>query len=314
VVSFLTFLLADLAPGGFLSQMRLDPRMTEETAATLKARYGLDRPLLARYGTWVRSALRAELGHSFLYHQPVAPLVLPRARNTLVLTALATLLTWLLALPLGAWSAYRPESWVDRLGLAGTGVLQALPPLLLGLAGLLVAVRTGLFPTGGMTSPGFENLSFGGRMTDLARHLFLPTLVLALAGLPVLLRHTRSAVFESLASPALDTARAAGIGGFRLLWRHALPAAANPLISLFGFSVATLLSGSLVLEVIFSWPGLGPLMLEAVSARDLHVVTAVVVLSCIFLIVGNLVADLLLLAADPRLRDGSFVAQPEAKL
>jgi len=311
VVSALTFLLADLAPGGFVSQMRLDPRMTAETAATLKARYGLDRSLAERYGVWLGSALRGDLGYSFLHHQPVAPLVLPRARNTLLLTALATALTWLLALPLGAWSAYRPGGWVDRLGLAGTSVLQAAPPLLLGLGGLLLAVRTGMLPAGGMTSPGFDGLSTGGRLWDLGRHLVLPTLALTLAGLPVLLRHTRSAVFEVLASPALNTARAAGIGGGRLLVRHALPAAANPLISLFGFSIATLLSGSLVIEVILSWPGLGPLMLEAVTARDLHVVTGVVVLSCVFLVLGNLAADLLLYAADPRLR-GPALGGPTA--
>jgi peptide/nickel transport system permease protein len=304
VVSALTFLFADLAPGGFLSEMRLDPRMTPEVEEALKSRYGLDRPVWERYGAWLGSVLRGELGYSFQHHQPVAPLILPRARNTLVLTTLATLLAWVLGLPLGLWAAYRPGGWVDRLGLAATGALQALPPLLLGLGALLLAVRTGALPAGGMTSPGFESLSWGAKLWDLGRHLLLPTLVLGLATLPVLVRHTRSAVAEALASPPLRTAQAAGIRGRRLLLRHALPVAANPLITLFGFSVATLLSGSLVVEVILSWPGLGPLMLGAVSARDLHVVTGVVVLSSALLVVGNLLADLLLYGTDPRLRDG----------
>ena len=140
------------------------------------------------------------------------------------------------------------------------------------------------------------------RLKDIAWHLVLPSLALALATLPALIRHVRSAMIEVLDSPFIRAARGHGIPNSRLLFRFALPVAANPLISLFGFSVATMLSSSLLLEVILSWPGLGPLLVEATLNKDVYVVVGTVMLSAVFLITGNLVADLLLFAADPRIR------------
>ena len=301
-VSIFTFLLAELAPGDFLAEMRLDPQISEETISYLRQRYGLDRPLHVRYLSWLRSIARGELGYSFARNMPVGPLIWPRARNTLGLTLLATALAWIIAIPLGVWAAARPGGWVDRLTLAVTAVLMALPELLLGLGCLLLAVYSGRFPAGGMTSPGFEDLGAWARVRDVAHHLVLPTAALVLASLPVLLRHVRSAMLEALAAPFVQAARGHGIGRRRRLFRHALPAAANPLISLFGLSIAGLLSGSLLIEVIMSWPGLGPLLLDAILARDLHVVIGVILLSGLLLIAGNLVADLLLYLHDPRIR------------
>ena len=225
-----------------------------------------------------------------------------RARNTLLLSGTATLLAWLLALPIGVWGAAKRGGWGDRMGSVATSTILTVPDLLLFLGLLLLAVRTGWFPTGGMVSPGIDDMDFWSRAKDVAFHLVLPAFGLAVVMLPVLVRHVRSAMIESLESPFIRAARGHGIPRARLLFRYALPAASNPLISLFGFSVATMLSTSMLAEVILSWPGLGPLLVESIFSRDVYVVVAVVMLSSVFLVMGNLLADLLLFASDPRIR------------
>jgi peptide/nickel transport system permease protein len=301
-VSVLTFLLAELAPGDFFGEMRLDPRMSEETVRALRARHGLDRPLPERYGRWVGSLLRGELGFSFAYGQPVAPLLWPRTRNTLLLTGTATAVAWLLAIPLGVWWAGGRQRLNSHLLAGVTAVLLAVPDLVLAFALLLFAVRTGWFPAGGMVSLGHEHMGTVERVRDLAIHLALPVTALVLGVLPVLLRHVRGAVSAALDAPFVRAARAHGIPHRRVMFRHVLPAAANPLISLFGLSLAGLLSMSLLVEVVMSWPGLGPLLLEAILARDFHLVLGPVLVSTLVLLCGNVAADLLLLVADPRIR------------
>lgn len=225
-----------------------------------------------------------------------------RARNTLLLTGSATLFAWLLAIPLGIWSAAHQGKWGDRIGGVMTSTLLTVPDIVLFLALLLLAVRTGWFPTGGMISGEFSELSFWSQVKDIAYHLLLPSLGLALATLPPLVRHIRSAMIEVLDSPFIRAARAHGIAERRVLFRYALPVAANPLISLFGFSIATMLSAGLLVEVILSWPGIGPLLVDAILAKDVFVVVGTVMLSSVFLVAGNFLADMLLFVADPRIR------------
>jgi peptide/nickel transport system permease protein len=301
-ISVLSFLLAEMAPGDAVQELRLNPRLSPATVAAIRARYGLDRPLPVRYLRWVRSMAAGELGWSVAYGAPVGPLLWRRAGNTLLLAVTAMALAWLAAVPAGVWSAAHQGGWADRAGLAATAVLLAVSELVLALAGLAVAARTGLLPAGGMASLDYDSLGGWERARDLAAHLALPAVVLALSAFPVVLRHVRAAVAEALAAPFVQAARGSGIPHRRLLWRHALPAAAKPLVSLFGLSIAGLLSGSVLVEVVLSWPGLGPLLLQAILARDLHVVVGVLLLSSVFLIFGNLVADLLLYGLDPRVR------------
>ncbi|MGA8023472.1 MAG: ABC transporter permease [Candidatus Acidiferrales bacterium] len=301
-ISIFSFALLQLAPGDFFTALEMNPQVSARTVAALRAQYGLDRPLPVRYGNWLRAVLHGDLGTSFAYNSPVAPLLALRARNTLLLTGTATLLAWLLAIPFGIWSAARVGKWGDRVGGVVTSTLLTVPDLVLFLALLLLAVRTGWFPTGGMISAEFGDLSFWSTVKDVAYHLLLPSLGLALATLPPLVRHIRSAMIEVLDSPFIRAARAHGIPERRVLLRYALPVAANPLISLFGFSIATMLSAGLLVEVILSWPGIGPLLVEAILAKDIFVVVGTVMLSALFLVAGNFLADLLLFAADPRIR------------
>jgi peptide/nickel transport system permease protein len=298
-ISLLSFALVQSAPGDFFDQMRMNPRVSAQTVEGLRAEYGLDRSFAVRYGLWILSALRGEFGISLAYNAPVGTLLMPRARNTLLLTGTSTVLAWLLAIPIGVWSSTNRRKLSRRSSELATSTLLTIPDLLLFLCVLLFAVRSGWFPSGGMYSA--ENESHGlSQLKDIAWHLFLPSL--ALATLPALIRHVCSAMIEVLDSPFIRTARSHGIPNSRLLFRFALPVAANPLISLFGFSVATMLSSSLLLEVILSWPGLGPLLVEATLNKDVYVVVGTVMLSAIFLVAGNLLADVLLFAADPRIR------------
>lgn len=301
----LTFLFSALAPGNYFDEMRLNPQISPETVASLRAQYQLDRPLPVRYVRWMNSLVHGEMGFSFAYNSPVAPLLWVRARNTLLLTLTATLIAWAVALPLGIWSAAAAGRWPDRALSWVTAGLLVLPDLVIALGLLILAVRSGWFPTGGLVSVGFETLATLDKVRDVFAHMALPVAVLVLSSLPILLRHVRAALTEVLRAPFLRAAEGHGIPRRKLLYQYALRAAANPLISLFGFSIGVLLSGSLLVEVVMSWPGLGPLLLEAILARDLYVVIGGVLLSSIFLVSGNFLADVFLYWADPRIRTGA---------
>ena len=301
-VSVLAFVFTVLAPGNYFDEMRLNPQIAPESIVALKTQYEVDRPLPVRYLHWVGSVLRGDMGFSFAYNSPVTPLLFIRARNTLLLTITAMLLAWGIALPLGIWSAEHQGGVPDRLVSSGTAALMVIPDLALSLGLLVIAVKSGWFPTGDMVSLHFESLSFPGKIRDLFLHMALPIAALVISVLPLLVRHVRAAIAEVLDAPFLLAAQGHGIPRRTLLYGYALPAAANPLISLFGFSVGTLLSGSLLVEVVMSWPGLGPFLLEAILARDLYVVIGGVLLSTLFLVGGNFLADLLLYWADPRIR------------
>jgi peptide/nickel transport system permease protein len=301
-VSLLSFGFAELAPGDVLDELRLDPRVSAETLASLRDRYGLDQSLPQKYGHWLRSVGRGELGFSVTHNGPVGPLLWRRARNTMALTVPATALAWLLAVPIGIWAAANRGLWIDRASATATTAVLSVPDVLLALGCLLLAVRTGYFPTGGMVSLHFAELGPWDKIRDVVSHFIMPVTVLTVVILPALVRHVRASLIDTLDAPFIHSARALGIPRGRLLFRDALRAAANPLISLLGLSIAALLSTSLVVEAIMSWPGLGPLLLEAVAARDLHLVVGAVTCSTVLLVGGNVLADALLLVADPRVR------------
>jgi peptide/nickel transport system permease protein len=304
-VSVLAFFFSALAPGNYFDEMRLNPQISADRVSALRAEYQVDRPTAVRYANWAWGLLHGNLGFSFAYNTAVGPLLWARARNTLLLTGTATILVWMLALPLGVWSAERLGRPADTALSWATAALLIIPDLAVALGLLVLAVRSGWLPSGGMVSVGFDGLSAAQKIRDVAVHLLLPVAVLVVSGLPVLLRHVRSAVADALDAPFLRAAEGHGISRRRLLYRYALPAAGHPLIALFGFSLGTLLSGSLLVEVVMSWPGLGPFLLEAILARDLYVVIGGVLLSTLFLVAGNFVADLLLYWVDPRTRAGA---------
>src|SRR4051794_7171148 len=176
--SVLCFTLTEIAPGSFFDELRLNPQVSAQTIAGLRAQYGIDRPLPVRYCLWVRSAVRGDFGFSLAYNAPVGPLLLARARNTLLLTVSATLLAWLLAVPLGACAAFRREGWVDRVVTTGSSLMLSVPEIAVVLALLAIAVRSQKLPVGGMMSASFDGLSLWGGTRDVAAHLVIPATVL----------------------------------------------------------------------------------------------------------------------------------------
>jgi peptide/nickel transport system permease protein len=298
---FLSFVFASMAPGSYFDEMKLNPQISPQTIAALHERYGLDQPLPTRLARWVNSTAHGDLGYSFAYNRPVAPLLWDRARNTLVLAVSTTLISWMLAIPLGTWLALRRGTWIDQIGRIGMAGLLVTPDILLALGVLIVAVRTSALPIGGMHSTvGVGSTWQIGK--DLLKHIIGPGMVLILGFLPMLTAHVRSAMSAALDSSSVKAAETHGIGPWQIVFRYALPLSANPLISLFGVSLATLLSSTLLIEVVMSWPGLGPFFLEAIFARDIYCVIGTVFLSTLFLVAGTLTADLMLYAVDPRIR------------
>lgn len=301
-VSLLSFTFFQLAPGNFLDEMRLNPQISQQTLLQLSRQYRLGQSLPVRYLYWLKSVARGEWGISFAYDTPVRPMILVRTRNTLLLTGSAAATSWLIALLWGVFSADRPDGLLDRVGTVTASTLLITPELLLALGFLWIALRTRWFYAGGMITPAAANEAGFAYAKDLILHMLGPTLILVLGSLPVLLRHTRAAMLEVMDSPYIRAARAHGIGRTRILFRHALPAAALPLVSLVGLSIGSLLSASLLVEVVMNWPGLGPLLLEAILARDPYVVIGTVMFSALLLVTGMLLADIATFAIDPRIR------------
>jgi peptide/nickel transport system permease protein len=308
-VSILCFLFTEMAPGSFFDEMRLNPQISPETISSLRARYGLDQPLVVRYGRWLRSALHADFGYSIAYNAPVAPLLWSRAKNTLLLATTGMLLTWLISIPLGVWAAARSGRMLDKSVRVASSLLVSIPEVVIAVALLAIVVRWRVLPVGGMTSMDNEGLSQWARLQEIASRMLLPTIILTLGESAIIVRHLRASVLEVLDTPFVQAARGLGIGRTRLLFRHVLPVAASPAISLLGFSLAGLLSGSLLVEVICGWPGLGPLILDATLSRDFYLVIGGIMLSALFMVGGNLVADIMLLACDPRIRTGALDAR-----
>jgi peptide/nickel transport system permease protein len=297
-LSVLSFLFLELAPGDYLDGLRLSPEMSESTREALRARHGLDRSLPTRYGLWIQAVARGEWGFSFAYGVPVAPLLWDRALNSLLLTGSATLLAWLMAIPIGVFWALFGRGWTSALWGFFTALLLCVPEVLLALGLLFVAAETGAFPVGGMRS---ADAGAAGPLADLARHLVLPVTALALSRMGGLARHVRASLAEALRMPPIQLMQASGVSTRRILFGHLLPLAANPLMTLLGLSIAGLLSGSLIVEVIMGWPGLGSLLLEAILARDTYVVIGATMCSAFLLLVGGAIGDLLLHLGDPRI-------------
>ena len=297
-VSILAFSISQLAPGSFLDDLRMNPAVSSQTIESLRVQYGLDQPLTVRYLRWAKSLLHGDLGYSLSYKIKVNQLIWPRVRNTLLLGIAAMLLSWILALPCGLLSARRAGSWIDRWVSWSATALLGTPELALALFFVLLAAR--------FRAPDRTLLSYGqgavSASDDIVNQILVPCAALALAAFPLLYRHIRAAVLEASDAPCVRAARGHGISDFRLLLRHVLPLASNPLISLVGLSLATVISGSFVVEIITGWPGLGPLFFDAIYSRDAHVMMAIVMLFSLLLIASNFVADLLLYASDPRVR------------
>jgi len=277
----------------------LDPRVPPSARTALLHQWGFDQPLLEQYGRWLAHAARGDWGTSIVHHRPAGAVLLAALPYTLLLGGAALLVEIAVALPLGVLAARRRGGAADHLLRVGSLLLYALPTFWLGLMALLLfAYRWPLFPAGHTSAPGSE-----GSVGELLRHLALPALVLGLSGAGALLRLVRGSLLAALPDEPLRAARARGLGEARVVWVHGLRRAAAPLLQILGLSLPALLGGALVIEVVFSWPGLGRVAYLAVLTRDLPLVIACTAWSAALVVLGGLLADLATTAADPRQRE-----------
>jgi peptide/nickel transport system permease protein len=301
-ISALTFLLMQLAPGDFLNTMAENPAISTETIEAMRRRFGLDQPWYVQYGLYLKNLfLKFDFGESFSRHQPVFEVLREGLGNTLILAGASAIVTWGLAIPLGVWAAMRQYGWVDKTLSFMAFVWLSVPEVLSGLLLLMLAARTGWFPVGGMRAIDHQEMDAVGRALDLAHHLALPALVVGLIPLAGRMRQMRGNLLDVLHLDYVTTARAKGLSENKVVFKHALRNAINPLITLFGYTLGALVSGSFIAEIIFSWPGLGRITLDAILSQDQYLVMGSVLMASVVIVMGNLVADLLLAIADPRI-------------
>ncbi len=297
VVSLLLFTAMDLMPGDTASIM-LGTSASPETLASLRHQLGLDQPLLLRYGWWLAGALSGDLGLSLTYGVPVAGLIAERLAVTLPLALIAILLSVAIAIPLGALAASRRGSVFDAIAAVFAQVSIAVPAFWLALLLIVLFSTTlGLMPSGGF--PGW-----GAGPWPAIRALLLPAVALALPQAGVLTRVTRTAVLDTLHEDFARTARAKGLSERAVLWRHVVPNALVPILTVLGLQFTFLVAGAVLVENVFNLPGVGRLAFQALSQRDVVVLQDVVLFFAAFVIVMNFVVDLSYLAIDPRLRKG----------
>ena len=300
LVSSGALLLTRLAPGDFASEL-FGAGATRESIAQDRARYGLDKPIATQYLAWVVHAVRLDFGTSLLYRRPVGELIRQRAANTAVLALAALFVATLLGLPAGIVSGSR--SGVVPHVIRGTSVvLLSLPSLITSLVLVLIAARTRWLPIGGMQSAAAWQAGLTARAADVAWHLPLPAVALALPLAAMIERLQSQSMAETVTMPFALSALARGVSRRRVVWRDALRPSLVPVASIYGFVIGSLLSGSFVVEVVTSWPGLGRLMYEALGARDLYLVAGCAAAGSAFLAAGSLLSDLALAWVDPRLR------------
>lgn len=297
VVSSAALLLTKLAPGDFAAEQGID--LTAAQREQIRDNLGLNQSAFGQYVSWLGGVMRFDFGRSLLYSRPVSAMVKERALNTAVLATVAMLFATLIGIPLGIYSG--TTSGIGRSIVRFISVLGlSVPPLIGSLALVFLAARTGWFPVGGMTSAGGLDMSWGQWAADLVSHLPLPALALAIPVAAALERLQSEAIEHAVREPFVAASRARGVDRVRAILHHAWPVSLRPVLGFYGVMIGTLFSGSFVVEVVTSWPGLGRLMFDALKARDLFLVAGCAATGAFFLAVGTLIADVLLAYTDPR--------------
>jgi peptide/nickel transport system permease protein len=302
----LAFVLLEAAPGDPADLLLGSRPVPQEVRDRIERAYGFDRPALERYVHWVTSiVLEGELGWSHSRSRPVATVLLETLPATLLLSGVALVLHLFVGLVLGVVSAAYHGRWADRVLTLGSLLLYAMPAFWLGMMAILgLSYLLPLFPSASMRSVGALDWNWTRRTLDILWHLFLPACVLGVASAAAMTRFVRAGMLETLGREFVRAARARGVDGHRVLVFHALRNAMIPVINLVGLSLPVLISGSLVVEVVFAWPGMGRLTYDAIRANDVPVVMASTLLAALMVVVGNLASDLAMAACDPRIRLG----------
>ena len=310
VISFLTFVIIQLPPGNYLDTQIADLKASGEAADLQKAeflrvQYGLDQPMEVQYWRWLTGLLRGDLGYSFEYDRPVSRIIGERLALTVVVSLSAILFTWLVALPIGVYSATHKYTWADH-GLTLLGFLGlATPGFLLALIFMFVSFTWfGLSP-GGLFSSEMEAARWSwAKVADLLKHLVVPMLVIGTSGTASMIRRLRANLLDELKKPYVVTARAKGLSPGRLLLKYPLRIALNPFISDIGNLLPHVISGSVIVSIVLSLPTTGPMLLRALRTQDMFLAGSFLMLLAVLGVLGVLLSDLALAALDPRIRQG----------
>ncbi|WP_334075535.1 MULTISPECIES: ABC transporter permease [Paenibacillus] len=297
--SLLIFSLYALTPGDFISgNIKLSP----ERKAELREIYGLNKPLLERYALWMKNALHGDFGYSLAQQKPVLTLFNEYIWNSFLLAAVSTFFTWVIAVIVGVISAYKQYSWFDTVVLVAVFAAMSLPSFFIGLFLIkIVAVDLKWLPPGGMLTTG-SNAAGWAYITEVIRHMTLPVIVMTILGVGSLTRYFRSNMIDVIKQDYIRTARAKGLKEGKVLFTHALRNALLPAITLVGFELPALFGGSLIIEKIFNWPGIGQLYMSSFSLRDYPLLMGFTMLIAVLTVIGTLLSDLLYRMADPRVR------------
>ncbi|WP_249872089.1 ABC transporter permease [Oceanobacillus saliphilus] len=302
-LTIIVFGMAQLAPGDALTGVSLsDPNIDPEVYEIQREAYGLNDPIPVQYFRWISSVAQGDLGNSLVFNgRSVAELIQARLANTVYLGLFSLAITIIVAIPIGIYSARRPYSLLDYSATGFGFIGLAIPNFFFGLIAIYVlSIKLGWFPAQGtLSTPGMTGME---AFIDRIHHMILPGITLGLAGTATYMRYMRSEVLDVLGSDYIRTARAKGMSESNILYKHTLRNALIPIITLMGFEIGVLLSGAVITEQVFQYPGLGTLFLSSVTNRDYPVVMAIAMILGILILVGNLLADIFYSIIDPRIR------------
>ena len=300
-LTFLVFALSNMVRGNAVDVLvSQNPDMSQEAYDNLLASYGLDQPIPVRYLNWLNGMAHGDMGRSITSNQPVTRILSERIGPTLILTVSALIISLLISIPLGAMSAYKPYSFWDTLSSFVSFLGSSVPGFILCLLGVYVfAVRLKLVPTQGMYDVGQPH-TFG----NLLKHLILPATVTGLQMTGSLLKQTRSAILEVMNEDYIKTARSKGLSELAVVIIHALRNALIPIITTVSLSIPFLVGGSVIVERIFSWPGMGNLLVTSITSRDYNPIMGATVVICLTVLISNIILDLLYMVVDPRISKG----------
>jgi len=303
LVLTITFFLLHVAPGDPMAKYYNRPGISPETVKMMRAKFGLDRPVTEQYVKWITNFTRGDFGYSLHYNRPVRNLILEAIPNTLRLTVAALLLYIVIGISLGIISAVKKDSIFDKVNTVAALFLYSIPSFWLSLMLIFIfSLKLGILPSSHMQSIGMEGAGWFELFCDRARHLALPAFVLGVASAAGMARYMRGSMLDVLREDYIRTARAKGLENKRILLKHAFRNAAIPVVTIIGLSIPFLLGGAVVIEKIFSWPGMGRLAVDAIYARDYPVVLAVNFVVGVMVIMGNLMADVGYAILDPRIK------------
>jgi len=301
-VSIISFIIISAAPGDFLDVLRMNPAVGEATIKALERQFGLDKSPIVQYFLWLKEVLKRNFGYSFQFRRPVFELIWGRLGATLLLTITTMIFQWTIGVALGIFSALKRYTWTDQVLTVIAFIGISIPNFFFALLFLYFAAKTGWFPIGGIISKNFDQMNAFQKFLDYLYHVFGPMLTLGTAGLAGIMRQMRGQMLDQMNQDFVMFARAKGMPEKVVIFKHTLRNAINPLVTMFGYQISSLLGGAVLTETVFGWPGMGRLIIQALLAQDLYLVMASLLLSSLMLIIGNLIADILLAWVDPRIR------------